>query len=725
MPTPNPGGETREEWMARCVPEVLEDGAAEDRDQAVAMCSSMWEEATKSGKSAKKKTLAYAVLNVKQVEVDKRIFTGTATTPTPDRVGDIIEPLGVKFKNPLPLLHHHRSDMPVGTVRLDKPSKDGITFEARLPKIEEPGPLKDRVDTAWGEIKAGLVRGVSVGFRELEASILESGGLRFIESEILELSLVTIPANAEATIQTIKSFDADALAASGDVREGMESDAVKSNGKAPGVSGPIRLKPETPKGKSKMSKSTLADHISAFEATRAAKAARMEEIQQKALEESRSKDEAEQEEFDTLRDEIKSIDKELVDLREMQALSVAKAAPVEGNSREKASASRGGEIRVSVKEQKLPPGVRFARAVKCMGVAGKMQIPAMDVAKQMYPNDHVVHALIQQKATVASGTTTVDAWAGALVSDEAGAAIAEFLEYLRPRTIIGRFGDGGVPALRRVPFRAAIASQTSGGSGYWVGEGAAKPLTKFDFSRTRLEPLKVANIAVLTDEVLRDSSPSAETIVRDQLVAALAARLDTDFIDPDKAAVANVSPASITNGVTGTHTSATQPGTADTVRADLKTAIGAYITANNPASSLVMIMSAHTALATSLLMNAFGQQEFSGISLGGGDLLKIPVITSEYVGYTQDSPTQGRLVILVNANDIALADDGGFNVDMSREASLEMSDAPAQNSTTPTAAQMVSMFQTNSVAFRAERTINWMRLRSEAVYVIDSVNWGA
>jgi hypothetical protein len=58
---------------------------------------------------------AYAVLEVKSVDEDKRIITGIATTPTPDRMGDIVEPLGVKFKNPLPLLWQHRSgDKPVG-----------------------------------------------------------------------------------------------------------------------------------------------------------------------------------------------------------------------------------------------------------------------------------------------------------------------------------------------------------------------------------------------------------------------------------------------------------------------------------------------------------------------------------------------------------------------------------------------------------------------------------
>jgi HK97 family phage prohead protease len=165
---------------------------------------------------------AYSLLEVKGVDDEQRIIRGTATTPEPDRVGDIVEPLGVKFKNPMPLLWQHRSDAPVGTVKFDKPTKDGITFEARLPKIDEPGNLKDRVDEAWQSVKAQLVRAVSIGFRALEYTRLEGGGLRFVESEVMELSLVTIPANAQATITQIKSFDAELLAASGKEQDGDE-----------------------------------------------------------------------------------------------------------------------------------------------------------------------------------------------------------------------------------------------------------------------------------------------------------------------------------------------------------------------------------------------------------------------------------------------------------------------------------------------------------------------
>jgi HK97 family phage major capsid protein len=297
--------------------------------------------------------------------------------------------------------------------------------------------------------------------------------------------------------------------------------------------------------------------------------------------------------------------------------------------------------------------------------------------------------------------------------------------FLRPQTIIGKFGANGIPSLRRVPFRVPLISQTTGGAGYWVGEGAAKPLTKFDFSRTTLEPLKAANIAVVTMETLRDSSPSAEMIVRDQLAAALRARLDTDFVDPTKTASSGVSPASITNGVTAVNSSGND---ADAVRTDIRALFGAFIAANNAPTSGVWVMTATTALALSLMNNALGQAEFPGITMNGGSLFGLPVIVSEYVPTTVTSPpagTDGALVALVNASDVYLGDEGGLSVDMSMEASLEMDSAPSHESTTPTAASLVSLWQTNSVGFRAERTINWMKRRTEAVQVLDQVTWGA
>lgn len=150
---------------------------------------------------------AYSLLETKALDEKQRIFRGWATTPSADRVGDKINPLGAKYANPTVLLHQHQHSSPIGTVLFEKATAKGIQFEATIPIIEEPGLLKDRVDLAWGEIKHGLVRGVSIGFRPLKYAYMDDGGIDFQEIEIYELSSVSVPANAAATIQTIKALD--------------------------------------------------------------------------------------------------------------------------------------------------------------------------------------------------------------------------------------------------------------------------------------------------------------------------------------------------------------------------------------------------------------------------------------------------------------------------------------------------------------------------------------
>ena len=152
---------------------------------------------------------AYSTFEVKSIDEGQRTISGIATTPTVDRVGDIIEPLGVQFKNPMPFLWQHDHEAPVGTVNFDKPTKNGITFTAKFvdPGTVDSASLKDRLQMAWDSIKTGLVRAVSIGFRPIEYAFMEdSSGIRFIETEVFELSGVTIPANAEALISGVKSL---------------------------------------------------------------------------------------------------------------------------------------------------------------------------------------------------------------------------------------------------------------------------------------------------------------------------------------------------------------------------------------------------------------------------------------------------------------------------------------------------------------------------------------
>lgn len=149
---------------------------------------------------------AYSVIKVQSIESDARIIKGIATTPTPDRVGDVVSAEGATFAESIPLLRGHMRSEPVGRAHLGKPTSKGIPFSAHIVKVDEPGPLRDRVETAWLEVKSGLVSAVSIGFRPLTWSYRDDGGVNFDELEIYELSLVTIPANAQAVITSIKSF---------------------------------------------------------------------------------------------------------------------------------------------------------------------------------------------------------------------------------------------------------------------------------------------------------------------------------------------------------------------------------------------------------------------------------------------------------------------------------------------------------------------------------------
>jgi HK97 family phage major capsid protein/HK97 family phage prohead protease len=661
----------------------------------------------------KAKEIAFSVLTIKQIDEDQRIIEGIATTPSPDRVGDIVEPDGAEFELPLPLLKHHDAKCPIGQVLEARVTAEGIFIRAQIFKAET-AELKARLDMAWEEVKLGLIRGLSIGFSPVEYSFIEDDGwaMRFIRWLWLELSCVTIPANQDATIQAIKSIDGENRRAA----SGRKATAMLTTKELPGASGSSSAAGHK-KGPSM--KKTIGEQIKGWEATRAAKSARRDEIMEASSEAGTTLDKAQKEEYDGLTDELKDIDEHLVRLREQEKAAASAAAVVTGGTPEQGTQSRAAGNRIVSVTPNLPKGIEFARYAMCLATA-KGNVPqALEVAKTRYPDMGRVHEVL--KAAVAAGTTTDPVWAGDLVQYQQFAG--DFVDFLRPQTIIGRFGVGNIPSLRAVPFNVQIKGQTSGASGYWVGQGKPKPLTKFDVDAQALRWAKVANIAVITEELARFSTPSAEALVRDELAKAIIERLDIDFINPAKAAVADVSPASVTNGATAVASSGTD---ASAIERDVAELFSHFIAANLNLAQGVWIMSATTALALTMIKNALGQRVYPEMSLQGGTFYGLPVIVSQYAAL--DGSPGNSIVVLLNASDIWLADDGQVVIDVSREASLEMSDAPTNSVATgspeaPVATSLVSLWQTNSIGIKAERFINWSRRRSTAVAYLTGVNW--
>lgn len=451
---------------------------------------------------------------------------------------------------------------------------------------------------------------------------------------------------------------------------------------------------------------TIKERIAAFEARRAAHTARMQEITDAAGEEGRTKDESEREEFDTLRDEIKEIDLELVDLREMETLNASAAKAVEPKPTEKAASdSRGKPVQISVKPNR-EKGIGMARYAMALANCKGNRFEAAQYAKDTWGDgaDDVVAQLrrrpLKQKAAVAAGDTATSTWAAELF--EPTNLVAEFLELLRPATLLGR-----IPGLRNVPFNIKVPTQTAGGTYSWVGEGRPKPLTNPTFSQATLDVAKAAGIIVLTEELVRYSSPSAEALVRDEMIQGIARFLDDAFIDPTAAAVADVNPASITNGVAGTAASGTAESNA---RADINALLKRMADANFPLGEIVLITTESIAFTLGGLVNALGQISFPGLSVSGGEIRGVPVVASNSVG---------AQIAAVHAPSILYADEGGVEIDMSREASIQMDSAPDESVDGDTV--FISLWQMNMIGLRAERFINWKKARAAAVDRIHTV----
>ncbi|MFZ1429136.1 MAG: HK97 family phage prohead protease [Geminicoccaceae bacterium] len=141
-----------------------------------------------------------APLTVLKFAGDGRRFRAVASTGAPDRHGDIVEPGGWRLdsyrKNPVVLLAH--GGLPVARATHVAVERQQLVIEAQFP----PAGTSAESDQAYALIEAGLLAAVSVGFVPLRSEPLANGrGWRFLEQELLELSIVAVPANPQALIE--------------------------------------------------------------------------------------------------------------------------------------------------------------------------------------------------------------------------------------------------------------------------------------------------------------------------------------------------------------------------------------------------------------------------------------------------------------------------------------------------------------------------------------------
>jgi HK97 family phage prohead protease len=142
---------------------------------------------------------------VKEVKEDERKILAVVSKEVMDSDGDLIKIDGMSFdryiKIGAPLMWSHKhSDPPIGKATMLEKVGDEIIAEFEYAKPEEYG----FADTIYKLTKGGYINSYSIGFKPDWASVKDIDKGRYLigKSELLEISAVSIPANAEANVIT-------------------------------------------------------------------------------------------------------------------------------------------------------------------------------------------------------------------------------------------------------------------------------------------------------------------------------------------------------------------------------------------------------------------------------------------------------------------------------------------------------------------------------------------
>lgn len=628
-----------------------------------------------------------------------------------DRLGDVIDQAGwqlANFANNPIALFGHDSHFPIGKWKDVK-----INGNRLQGTLELMAPVSERLQEIHAAVHGGVLRAVSVGFKPIKAEPLKDsnrGGVRFIEQELVECSVVAVPANANA-IQIAKNLNISRetmnliFGKTADNDEGTRRDLL-------GKSADIH--PNT--GKRIMS---LSEKIELSQT-------RVNDLKDK-ISEHNSKDFGEEapdeqhltvgEELNTrLANEIRHLDM----LRASEAALGSKSDPVGGSA---ASGGSGGGTVQRVAETRRPfampkkdikPVDYVYRAVTAQLISHitKQSIP--DVLRERYGDDEptrvVANATVLRTATVPA-TTTLAGWALELVQT----SIGDFIDSLMPSSVYpalsargGRFtfGRNGIVAL---PARQATPTL----AGAFVAEGAAIPVRQGAFTSITLTPRKMGVISTFTRQIMEHSTPAIEQQIRSMMQDDTAVALDTVLLDAT--AGSTLRPPGLRYNVSAT--GATSGGGFNALVGDIKALVGVLAAANSLRAP-VWIMNPVDVLSLTLTQNAGGDFPFQ-VEANGGRLQGYPII--------QSTTMPAKMIILLDAADFfsATGDEPQFSV--SDQATLHMEDtAPQAIGVSGSATNPIrSLWQTDSIAVRLMLDISWaMRRTSPSVVAwTQTITW--
>jgi hypothetical protein len=257
-------------------------------------------------------------------------------------------------------------------------------------------------------------------------------------------------------------------------------------------------------------------------------------------------------------------------------------------------------------------------------------------------------------------------------------------------------------AIQSIPFVAMplnthVEVSTVNATGYLRQEGFATALTSLSLTDKRLTPFWIMVVLVFTQDLARQAGPAAETFFNNEVRKTLGLLIDTEVLPR---LVDGSTPVRVSDGL-------------DPV-SDFR-ALLAYVNSTGE-SNPYYVMDPATANDLSLYPSAAGPLLFNQFSPKGGVIAGVPARVS---GAIQD-----RRIYALDASSIAVNIDT-INFDMSTEATIQQVDNPTEDSLHAVGSTAVSMFQTNSVALRANVALGVERLRDTAVAIVENTTYGS
>lgn len=369
----------------------------------------------------------------------------------------------------------------------------------------------------------------------------------------------------------------------------------------------------------------------------------------------------------------------------------------------------------------------------------------IQVMEERYGDQPFVKATFEhvKKSSVNPSMTTTAGWAAELVqTDTRGflaaiedVSIAAQLAGMTTSLDFGGYNSVTIPTENQLP---ATPTEPA-----WVAEGSPIPLTQFGFGSTTINRYKLAAITTFTKELAERSTPQIEGLLRDSLRKAYARVLDQALLSAG-AAVANVRPAGLLQGVTAT--TGTAGGGDAAVRSDIL-ALLTKMTANRLGARPVLIMNNMDRLAASMMVSSLSDYLFRD-ELASGMLMGMPVLSSAIV--PQHTLILTDLDTLVTAFDTPMFDvsDVATVVENNADTTAPTMVADAAAGTAGANAGQVagdegvrvmgtdltgaaaagstarSLWQTYSVGLRIIAPTSWARLRGAAgVEVATATTW--